>query len=110
MAVTYTKQGKWVELKKDLFLDMPLCKLCKVRPATELAHAIIHKRYTRNKKTHKFLDVKENALEICTACQKKSETYEGRLQAFKINSERYGKANMEAWYDGLPLLIKENFE
>ena len=106
----YVTQSAWLELKKELFADRPLCKLCKVKSATELAHGIVHKRATRNKKTHKWLDVKENAIEICTDCQKLSETWNGRQMAWNVNGKRYGFENMEAWYDSLPLKFKEIFE
>jgi hypothetical protein len=108
--VTYTKQSKWIELKKEMFADMPLCKLCKVRPAIHLHHAVINKGKVRNKKFHKFLDVRENALEVCEPCHKMADAYGVRKTAYQLNAQRYGEEHMREWLDGLPLKIKERFE
>ena len=105
--MTYVKQSAWIELKKELFADMPLCKLCKVRPASQLHHAVINKGKVRNKKFHKYLDCKENALEICDTCHLMADSYSFRKVAYGINSERYGSEHMRTWYANLPLKIKE---
>lgn len=102
--------NKWNELKKELFERHPMCKLCRVRPAVHLHHAVINKGKVKNKKFHKYLDVKENALEICAQCHVAADSYDFRKIAYRINVERYGLDCMREWYDSLPLLIKELME
>ena len=97
---------KWNKLKVELFEDSPLCKLCKTRPAVHLHHAVMG----RHKKKQKYLDVKENALEVCNECHKTADGYDVRLTAWEINCRRYGIEHMQDWYDELPLLIKELME
>ena len=109
MTTRYVKQSKWLTLKAELFADRPLCKLCKVKPATQLHHCIVSKGKVRNKKMHKYLDVRENALEVCEECHKGADAYEVRTVAYRINSERYGHNHIDNWYENLPFLIKENF-
>ena len=102
--------NKWNELKRELFEDSPLCKLCKIRPAIHLHHAVISKGKVRNKKKHKYLDVKENALEVCGTCHPFADAYDVRLSAWEINCRRYGIEHMIEWYDELPLRIKDRME
>ena len=102
--------AKWNELKKELFEKSPICKLCRVRPAVHLHHAVINKAKVRNKKMHKYLDVKENALEVCEECHKTADGWKTRVQAYRINSRRYGKEHMRHWYENLPLLVKEGMD
>jgi len=106
----YVKQSTWNELKKELFESRPLCKLCKIRPAIHLHHAVINKGKVRNKKLHKYLDCKENALEVCDICHKMADAYGVRVAAYNINKRRYGLKHMQDWYDNLPLRIKEKME
>ena len=101
---------KWNELKAELFERSPVCKLCKIRPATQLHHAVINKGKVRNKKLHKYLDHKCNALEVCDKCHLGADKYEDRRLAYHINANRYGHDVMKEWYDSLPLLIKELME
>ena len=100
---------KWNELKHELFDKYPLCKFCKIRPATQLHHAIINKAKVRNKKFHKFLDVKENAVEVCDLCHRTADSYDIRKSAWDINVRRYGYKRMVNWYAGLPLRVKDKF-
>ncbi len=100
----------WIKLKKSLFADYPLCQLCRIKLAEHLHHAIITKGMVRDKKKHKYLNVKENALEICTECHTFAGAYKYRRKAWKINCARYGNEHMSDWLDALPLLIKERFE
>ena len=99
--------NKWNDLKRELFASHPICRLCKLRPAVHLHHAIINKGKVRNKRLHKYLDVIENALEVCEECHLYADAYEVRRRAFEINIKRYGRARMKIWYDNLPLIIKE---
>jgi len=103
--VTYVKQGKWIEIKKELFPS--LCGYCKKQDAWELAHALFYKRYKPGQKNAKVRDVRENALPCCKDCQKLSETYEGRLIAWEILKEREGVEHMINWYADFPAKIKE---
>ena len=106
----YVKQSAWNELKKELFADSPMCAFCKIRPAVHLHHAVINKGKVRNKKLHKYLDVKENALEICEICHKMADAYDARKASYSINVRRYGLEHMRTWYNELPLKIKERME
>ena len=101
--------NKWNELKQELFESHPVCRLCWIRPATQLHHAVINKAKVRNKKLHKYLDNKHNALEVCEVCHPFADAYGIRQTAWTINCDRYGKSSMVAWYDALPLKIKEKF-
>lgn len=102
--------AKWNTLKVELFAGHPICKLCRVRPAVHLHHAIINKGKVRSKRLHKYLDHKYNSLEVCGKCHLTADRYEVRQKAWTINCERYGRSSMEAWYSELPLKIKEMFE
>jgi len=110
MSVKYVKQSAWIEIKKELFENYPMCKLCKTSPAVHLHHGVVNKGKVRNKSLHKYLDVKENALEVCEMCHKMADAYEIRAVAYRINSERYGCNHMDNWYENLPLRIKERFD
>lgn len=99
--------SRWASLKKELFACHPVCKLCRINPAVHLHHAVINKAKVRNKKLHKYLDVKENALEVCEKCHEGADSYMIRQLAFEINCRRYGRNHMESWYRDLPLLVKE---
>ena len=101
---------KWNALKLELFANSPLCKLCNIRPAIHLHHAVINKGKVRNKKQHKYLDHKCNALEVCEECHLGADKYEDRRLAYHINANRYGHDVMKDWYGSLPLLIKESME
>lgn len=103
--VTYTKQSKWIELKKELFPS--ICQYCKKEQATQLAHALFYKRYKPGQKNAKVRDVRENALPTCNKCAKFSETYEGRLVAWEMLKKREGVDRMIEWYDSFPSKIKE---
>ena len=98
---------KWNNLKRDLFASHPLCKLCKIRPAVHLHHAVINKGKVRNKRLHGYLDVKENALEVCEECHLKADSYDRRRWSYNFNSGRYGYEHMKNWYDSLPFKVKE---
>ena len=108
----YIKQGEWIEIKKKLWdesiLGNPQCGYCEKRKATDLAHAIIYKRYGR--KHRKLITVKENACPCCKKCQKFSETKDGRVIAWIWLCKKYGGQHMKDWYDTLPLEIKELME
>ena len=90
-----------------MFAGYPQCKLCEVRPAIHLHHAIINKAKVRNRKFHKYLDHKYNALEVCEECHKGADSYMIRRLAYEINCRRYGRDHMKTWYDNLPFRIKE---
>ena len=109
MTTRYVTQSKWIELKKELLADYPMCKFCRIRPAVHLHHGIINKAKLRNKKMHKFLDHKFNAIEICAECHFSADAYEMRRTAYWINVTRYGD-DVAVWYDELPIKIKEKME
>ncbi len=99
----------WIEIKKSLFEDYPLCQYCGKSDAHQLAHAVVHKRYKPGSKNYKIVNVRYNGLPCCIPCQPFSETYEGRRLAWKKLCEREGEEVMRNWYDDLPLKIKEIF-
>lgn len=99
---------KWNELKRELFAKEPMCKLCRLRPASELHHAIVKKGDVRDRKKHKYLNVKENALEICADCHATAHDWKSKVKAYQVNCKRYGKEHMRNWYESLPLKIKED--
>jgi tRNA U54 and U55 pseudouridine synthase Pus10 len=99
--------SKWTNLKRDLFRSHPLCRMCMIRPAVHLHHGVINKAKVRNRSLHKYLDVRENAIEICEQCHKYADSFHQRVKAYRINADRYGKEHMKAWYDSLPLKVKE---
>ena len=88
--------------------NVPACVHCGAN-ATELAHAIRHKRYSKAKH-HKYIDVEENATPICTDCQKVSETDAGRRRAWEWLCKKYGRDHMHQWHDGLPFTIKDTYD
>lgn len=100
----------WIDIKRELW-DKPvvICKVCRLREATQLHHAIISKGKLRDRKKHKLIDHKCNALEICDQCHKSADAYEIRRLAYFINVVRYGE-EMNEWYESLPILIKESFD
>jgi len=102
--------AKWNLLKEELFASHPMCRLCMVRPAVHLHHAVINKGKVRNKRLHKYLDHRFNALEVCEMCHLFADSYGVRKEAYEINCKRYGKTNMEVWHLGLPFKVKELFE
>ena len=106
----YVKQSAWNELKKDLFENRPVCKLCKVKPAVHLHHCIVSKGQARNRKFHKHLNVIENALEVCSDCHVGADAYNVRLMAWQIQCQRYGRERINDWYDNLPFKVKEAYE
>ena len=112
LAIRYVRQGKWIELKKDLWAESitgnPICVYCKKKNATTLAHAIIHKRY--GKKHRKLIEVKENACPCCDDCQKISETRDGRTIAWIWLCLKYGGTHMKKFLEDLPFHIKEEYE
>ena len=111
-AVRYVTQGKWIEIKKQLWaesiLGIPICAYCGKRNANELAHALLHKRYGKSQH-HKYVNVRENAAPCCFECQKASETKNGRQIAWDYLCIREGGEHMRTWYDNVPMLIKEIF-
>ena len=101
------RMSKWNDIKRELFASYPMCRLCMIRPAVHLHHAVINKGKVRNKKLHKYLDHKYNALEVCEKCHLGADSYQYRQRAYQINCDRYGKEEMKEWYDNLPFKIKE---
>ena len=112
MTTRYVEQSKWIELKKKLWDESitgnPVCVYCKKKNATQLAHAIIHKRY--GKKHRKLIEVKENGCPCCGDCQKISETREGRLIAWFYLCKKYGGLHMKNFLEELPFHIKEDYD
>ena len=102
--------SKWIDIKRELF-DKPvvICKVCRLEEATHLHHAIISKAKLRDRKKHKLIDHKCNAIEICGKCHITADAYEIRRTAYWVNIARYGQ-EMKDWYESLPILIKENFD
>ena len=105
MTVRYVTQGKWIEIKKELFPS--ICQYCMVKDATQLMHALFYKRYLPGQKNAKIRDVRENALQGCDDCQKFSETRAGREHAWEMLKKREGAEHMREWYDDFPAKFKE---
>ena len=103
------RKETWNEISKRLVGAYTMCVLCKKENAKELAHMPRHKRYAP-KKTHKHINVEENAVPIGFACKEFSETYEGRVIAVVWLREKFGREHWDNWYDNLPFLIKEEYE
>jgi len=112
MTVRYVKQNAWIEIKKKIWYESitgnPICVYCKNRNATDLAHAIIHKRYGR--KHRKLIEVEENACPNCKECQEFSETKDGRTVAWIWLCKKFGGAHMKKFLEDLPFHIKESFD
>jgi len=98
---------KWNELKKRIWAKSasgnPKCAFCP-NPAADLHHAII----SRMKKKPE-LDVKFNALPVCKHCHEFADGYFTRKRAWEILCEKYGEDKVREWYEGLDLVVKENF-
>lgn len=105
----YVSQSQWIEIGKDLLERYPVCQYCFEEGSTQLAHALFYKRNKPGAKNAKVRDVKENAMPCGDKCQKFSETYKGRLHAWKVLYRREGANHMEKWYDDFPAKIKEIF-
>ncbi len=101
--------AKWNSLKRELFANYPICQLCEVQQAVHLHHCIVSKGQVRNRMMHKYLDVIENALEVCQDCHVGADAYNTRLLAWNIQCRRYGRERINEWYDNLPFKVKENF-
>jgi len=81
-----------------------MCEWCQVRLATDLHHAIFHRR-----KGKKEFDVEENFCLLCHECH----MADGRVNGFEFKQWfwerqclRYGTERMQKWLDSLPLKIK----
>jgi hypothetical protein len=98
----------WIEIGKRL-IPNAVCVLCGKESAKELAHMPRHKR-NAPAKTHKWINVEENAVPIGFDCKEFSETHEGRLIAVAWLREKFGREQWDNWYDNLPFRIKEDYE
>ena len=112
IQMKYVKQAEWIEIKKELWDESPLgnpqCGYCKKKKAKDLAHAIIHKRYSSKYRT--AITVKENAVPCCEDCQKFSETRDGRVVAWIWLCLKYGGQHMKTWYNRLPFEVTEEYD
>lgn len=81
-----------------------LCARCRLRPATDLHHALIGRM-----KGHPELDVKENAELICKKCHQSPGGYKAREQFWAKQCSRYGEKHMREWLDSLDLKVKPRF-
>lgn len=80
------------------------CEHCKIRPATELHHALIGRM-----KGHPELDCEENYMICCAYCHTGKElldTQEVKEWFWKIQCERYGHKKMADWIRSLNLKVK----
>ena len=113
MTVKYVKQGAWIEIKKKIWsesiLGVPICIYCKIRNAVQLAHGIIHKRYSVPR-LHKYINVEEDACPCCDDCQEFSETRDGRIVAWIWLCKKFGGTHMKSWLADLPFNYKEKFD
>ena len=109
MTIRRVFQAPWIEVGKVLPAEYPLCQYRKIEIATQLAHALYHKRYLNNAKRCKIINVRKNGLSCCDSCQKFSETNEGRQHAWEMICEREGEEEMNEWHNNLELVIKERF-
>jgi hypothetical protein len=74
-----------------------LCEICKLNPATERNHCIIH----RSKGYKKYLDVPENIEFVCHSCHYyPAHTSENKI-SFWARQEKRGY-DMDAWWNSLP--------
>ena len=101
----------WNDIVKDLVVDQRMdCAYCGDRSATQLAHALVYKRVYRNRKSHKYINVRENALPCCDACSGFSETRKGREHAWIVLCEWFGRQHMKNWLSSLNLKILESYD
>ena len=82
-----------------------LCEICHIRPATQLHHCIVRRR-----KGHPEYDVEENLEAVCEVCHAKpgTDSYEHSCEFWARQVKR--GYDMQAWYDGLNLKVKERYD
>ena len=80
------------------------CEYCKIRPATDLHHALIGRM-----KGHPELDCEENFMVACHYCHVGKElldTQDVKLWFWNVQCDRYGYDHMIAFIKDLPLKVK----
>lgn len=89
-----------------MMYGLDLCEYCKVRPATEWHHCLIHRR-----KGHPELDHRYNMEHVCQKCHQSGEvnSYKHRQEFWQRQCKKYGDAEMRSWYDSLDLKHKQKF-
>ena len=81
-----------------------MCQWCKIRPATDLHHALIGRM-----KGHPELDCEENYMTACAKCHTGDElldTQEVKIWFWNVQCQRYGLDHMQEWVKSLPLKVK----
>ena len=96
----------WVALKHEYFPSM--CWFCGERQATDLCHSPINKGQFNNRKFHKLLNVKEDAIPGCKVCNGRDD-FEFRNIGYNLKCQEFGKEHMDNWLDSLKLRVQENF-
>ena len=102
------RKETWNEISQRLVTGA-MCVLCGKENAKECAHMPRHKRYAPAK-THKFINVEENAVPIGFKCKEFSETRDGRKIAVEWLRSKFGRKHWDDWYNALPFRIKEDYE
>jgi len=86
---------------------LTLCEWCGLHPATEKHHCLIGRD-----KNNPELDDPHNIGDVCRKCHSQWIGTGGRLVKeswWKIKCEQYGEADMQEWYSGLSLKVKERY-
>ena len=81
-----------------------VCEYCKIRPATDLHHALIGRM-----KGHPELDCEENFMVACARCHTGDElldTQEVKEWFWNVQCDRYGHTHMLNWVKSLSLKLK----
>ena len=92
----------WAQISKRKLSVYPMCKICKVRHATQLHHGIEWKM----KKHKKVIDVEENGIELCNPCHDVAQNYDTAVIVWDINLERYGAERMSNFVFNLQEVMK----
>ena len=83
----------------------PMCEICGERPAEHRHHAL----YGRAKRYPELND-ERNIQIVCVVCHLytgAADTWDNRMNFWLVQCDRYGKADMIAWHEGLPMKVKE---
>jgi len=106
--------NKWIQIKRDLWDEspagQPVCRICRKAGATQLHHGIYPKGTLRNRKWHKYIDNKMNAIEVCDQCH--DNLPKGARQiCYQVNFDRY-RGEFLSWIQDMHTLLRleDNYE
>lgn len=88
--------------------NIHICQCCGLRQAEEAHHCL----YRRMKGVAELNDVKNLQL-VCRECHYitgKADSWENRVAFWEWACEYFGREQMIAWHQSLPLKIKERYE